>query len=194
MGPEEMSTKRYVLYAVLAVIGGIGIYLVLLNMPEKSTAADKFDPNIQATEIQQPVKTVVHLYFSDKENSFLIAEERALFYSDQPAEFGRTIIENLIRGPVEGLMRTIPAGTELRALYVIPDGTAYVDISETIKETHPGGSKSEIFTIYSIVNSLILNIPEIDAVKILIGGHESMTLAGHIDLRFPFKANMLLIR
>jgi len=39
-----------------------------------------------------------------------------------------------------------------------------------------------------------LNIPEIHAVKILIGGRESMTLAGHIDLRFPLKANMLLIR
>jgi hypothetical protein len=49
-------------------------------------------------------------------------------------------------------------------------------------------------TIFSIVNSLILNIPEVDAVKILIEGRESMTLAGHIDLRSSFKANLLLIR
>jgi hypothetical protein len=39
-----------------------------------------------------------------------------------------------------------------------------------------------------------LNIPEIHAVKFLINGKESMTLNGHIDLRSPFKANMLLIR
>jgi len=39
-----------------------------------------------------------------------------------------------------------------------------------------------------------LNIPEVDAVKILINGRDRMTLDGHIDLRFPFKANMLLIR
>jgi hypothetical protein len=61
-------------------------------------------------------------------------------------------------------------------------------------ENHPGGIKLELITIYSIVNSLILNIPAIDAVKILIGGREALTLAGHVDLRFPFKANMLLIR
>jgi hypothetical protein len=67
-------------------------------------------------------------------------------------------------------------------------------MSKEIKEKHPGGSRSELMTIYTIVNSLILNIPEIDAVKILIEGCESMTLAGHIDTRFPFKANMLLIR
>lgn len=189
-----MITKRHLLFVAFAVIFGSGMFLVLLNMPEKSTAEDKLEPNEQTTAIQQSVKTVVHLYFSDKENAFLMAEERALFFPDQPDEFARVIIENLIQGPEEGLMPTIPANAQLRALYVTPDGTAYVDLAETIQETHPGGTKSEIFTIYSIVNSLILNIPEVDAVKILIGGHESMTLAGHIDLRFPFKANMLLIR
>jgi hypothetical protein len=91
-------------------------------------------------------------------------------------------------------MRTIPAGTTLRALFVAPDQTAYVDLTATLKDAHPGGIQSEQMTIFSIVNSLILNITEINAVKILIDGREAMTLAGHIDLRFPFKANMLLIR
>ncbi len=189
-----MITKRHVLFAVLTVIAGSGMFVLLLSLAGKAMAEDKFEPNVQATATQQPVKKIVHLYFSDKENAFLIAEERVLLCPDQPEEFARTIIENLIQGPEEGLMRTIPADTQLRAVYVTSEGTAYVDLSETILETHPGGTKSEIFTIYSIVNSLVLNIPEIDTVKILIGGNESMTLAGHIDLRFPFKANMLLIR
>jgi hypothetical protein len=37
-------------------------------------------------------------------------------------------------------------------------------------------------------------VPEVEAVKILINGDESATLAGHIDLQVPVKANMLLIR
>ncbi len=189
-----MLTKRQVLYAVLAVIAASAIFMVLLNMPAKSPTVKQFDQNIQTTGTQHSEKTVVHLYFSDKENSFLIAEKRALFQPDNPTEFGKIIINALIDGPREGLMRTIPAGTILRALYVTQDGTAYVDISDAIKDAHPGGIKSELFTIYSIVNTIILNIPGIDAVKILIEGRESMTLAGHIDLRFPFKANMLLIR
>ena len=173
-----MSIKHCVLYAVLAIIAEDII----------------FCQKVQAADTQESDMPVVHLYFADKENSFLIAEERVLFHSADPAEFGKIIINALIDGPREGLMRTIPAGTMLRALYVTQDGTAYVDITKTIKERHPGGSKSEIITIYSIVNSLILNISEINAVKILIEGRESMTLAGHIDLRLPFKANMLLIR
>ena len=52
----------------------------------------------------------------------------------------------------------------------------------------------ERLSIYSIVNSLILNVSEIQMVKILINGKDALTLAGHIDLRFPLKADMLLIR
>ena len=69
-----------------------------------------------------------------------------------------------------------------------------MDLSAAVRENHPGGVDTELLTVYSIVNSLVLNIPEIRAVKILINGNESMTLAGHIDLQKPVSANMLLIR
>ncbi|MBW2604552.1 MAG: GerMN domain-containing protein [Deltaproteobacteria bacterium] len=155
---------------------------------------DQDEKNIIITGTKHSKKTIVHLYFSDKDHSFLKAETRDLFHSDNPTEFGKKIIEALIEGPRTGLMRTIPADTSLEAFYITRDGTAYVDMSDTIRDAHPGGVKLELFTIYSMVNSLALNIPEIDAVKILISGKEAMTLDGHIDVRFPFKANMLLIR
>ncbi len=116
---------------------------------------------------------------------------------DRPAdqtEFGRAIVEALIRGPQSGLNRTISEGTELRAIYIALDNVCYVDFSEAIRKKHPGGSNSEMLTVYSVVNSLILNISEIKRVKILIDGGESPTLAGHITLQQPFKAQMLIIR
>jgi len=155
---------------------------------------DQVEQNTRITETKHSEKSIVHLYFSYKDNSFLKAETRDLFHSDNLAEFGKNIIEALIEGPRTGLMRTISENTSLKAFYITPDGTAFVDMSDVIRDAHPGGVKSELFTIYSMVNSLTLNIPEINAVKILISGKEAMTLDGHIDLRFPFKANMLLIR
>ena len=174
-----MGRKLHLLNVALAVIAGLAVCMFFLNMPEKSHSSDQ---------------SIVHLYFADRENRFLIAEDRAVLHPDEPADLGRTIIKELIAGPREGLMQTIPAGAKPRAFYITQDGTAYVDLTGEIAEEHPGGVKSELLTIYSIVNSLILNIPEINAVKILINGGESLTLAGHIDLRFPFKADMLLIR
>ncbi len=189
-----MGKKRHILYIVIPIIALSAIYLIVHNRPEKSPRLNELEKNVQNVNPQQFDKKKVHLYFADKGNSFLIAEERTISQPSDPAELGKTIIEALIKGPLEGLMRTIPVGTTLSAFYLTQDGTAYIDLTEEVKERHPGGIKTELITIYSIVNSLTLNIAGIDAVKILIGGHESMTLAGHIDLRFPIKANMLLIR
>jgi len=142
----------------------------------------------------QAEKSVMHVYFADKNNSFLLSEERVITSAENPIEQGKRIMEALLQGPRTDLMRTIPAGTQLRAMFLTGNGTAYVDLTETVTEKHPGGCRSEIMTVYSIVNSLILNVPEIEAVKILIGGREAFTLSGHIDIRYPFKADMLLIR
>jgi spore germination protein GerM len=186
--------KSHSFFAVSKIMVVFTLCMFILSVPDISSALDDSGQNSQINAAQHADKAIVQLYFSDKENSFLIAEERKLSHGPNPTQFGQTIIAALIQGPTEGLMRTIPAGTKLLALFVAPDGTAYVDLTATLKDAHPGGIQSEQMTIFSIVNSLILNIPEINAVKILIDGRESMTLAGHIDLRFPFKANMLLIR
>jgi len=146
-------------------------------------------------EISVPLKKIpIHLYFTDRHNYYLTAEQRVVNHSENPTDLAETIVEELIKGPQKGLLKTIPADTQLRAIYITPDGTCYVDLSEAVTKNHPGGSKSELFTIYSMVNSLVLNVQEIERVKILVDGKEAFTLAGHIDLQLPVKANMLLIR
>jgi len=142
----------------------------------------------------QSPKTPVHLYFADSNNRYLISEARALVHSEDPLDFGRVIIKALIEGPKGRLGRTLPAETKLRALYITRTGVCYADLTPAVREIFPGGSQSELLAVYSIVNSLILNVPVIEKVKILIGGKESDTLAGHVDLIHPVTANMLLIR
>ena len=186
-----MKKKHLIIFAALSILAGTSASPSIFVLPAISSESDTF---AASAEEKQPEKTIIHLYFSNKENSFLIAEKRLIVQRDDPAQMGKLIVEFLIKGPKEGLMRTISSNTALRALFVTKDKTAYVDLTQAAREKHPGGCKSEMITIYSIVNSLVLNIPEIDTVKILIDGRESMTLAGHIDLRFPLKADMLLVR
>ena len=179
---------------IFSVIAGIVICMIFFQKSAASQGIDRVEQNKKHTETEPMAKSVVHLYFADKNNSFLKSEERELLHSNNPTEFGKAIIAALIDGPRTGLIRNILEGTKLKAFYLTEDGTAYADMSDDIKEGQSGGVKSELFAIYSVVNSLVLNIPDIHAVKFLINGKESMTLNGHIDLRFPFKANMLLIR
>lgn len=190
-----MIAKRYIWFFIFTLMAGIVLLLVMV-MRSDQTGAVRRQPatSPRPTDLETAQAIPVHLYFSDKDNQFLIAEERVLKSPNDPEIFARSIVEALIKGPQQGLSRTIPAGTAVRAVYLTPEGTCYLDLTSDVAEGHPGGIKSELLTIYSIVNSLVLNVNEIEAVKILINGDESLTLAGHIDLQIPIKANMLLIR
>jgi Sporulation and spore germination len=75
-------------------------------------------------------------------------------------------------------------------LFISEQGTAYVNLANTISTNHPGGVLNELGTIYSIVNSLTYNLPEIKEVKILIGGIEKETLAGHCVLLLPLQMDL----
>lgn len=169
----------------------VGSILSVLGVSPSLSASDFTETGPSALE---PAKAVVHLYFAAADHSFLMAEERVLDRNSDPSEFAKAIVNALIEGPQQNLMRTVPKETVLRTVYIADDGIAYVDFTDSIRVHHPGGCRLEQLSIYAIVNSLILNMDRIQTVKILIDGQEAFTLAGHIDLRFPFSADMLIIR
>jgi spore germination protein GerM len=190
-----MIAKRYIWYVVFILVAAIvSLLVVVMRSDQPGAVRSQFEESPQPAGSAPSQATPAHLYFSDKKNQFLMAEERVLKSSQDPEFFARSIVESLIKGPQHGLVRTIPAEAAVRAVYLTPQGICYLDLTSAVAENHPGGIRSELLSIYSIVNSLVLNVAEIEAVKILINGDESMTLAGHIDLQIPIKANMLLIR
>ena len=139
-------------------------------------------------------KQVAHLYFADAKKPFLVGAERVLIDSGDPAAYARQIVQELIDGPAGGKRATIPGGTRLRSFFLLEDGTAVVDFSSHFRKNHFGSCRLEQLTLFSVANSLVLNVPAIDRVKILIDGAESETLTGHVALEFPLTADMLLTR
>jgi hypothetical protein len=192
--PAPFGRKRLFLWLLGALLAGCVVMLQFQNTVAETESIGRDDGQLNSDLPQQPHKIAAHLYFADRDNAFLKSELRVMQQPEDPVEFGRAIVEALIKGPQKGLIRTIPDGTQLSAIYIDANQVGYIDLSETVRKKHPGGTHSELLTIYSVVNSLILNVSEIERVKILIDGNEAPTLAGHIDLQFPFKAHMLLIR
>lgn len=189
-----MMAKHYIGYLALAAIIGTALLLVMVMKSDDAGDGVKFQQTVRPTAMKPSQTMPVHLYFSDQDSQFLMAENRLLKSPGDPEFFARNIIEALIKGPQQRLARTLPAATAVRAIFITQEGICFVDLTSSIAEGHPAGIHSELLTIYSIVNSLVLNVPKIKAVKILINGNESATLAGHVDLQTPIKANMLLIR
>jgi spore germination protein GerM len=186
--------NRTILAAIgILFIGGV-VCLLFQDANAQKTQLYSEDAPFGPGEPTQSKKSAAHLYFADRDNYYLMSEQRVVSHSGNAVDYARSIVEALIKGPQNSLVRTIAADTELRAIYIISDGACYVDLSRAVGKDHPGGCNSELLTIYSVVNSLILNVPEIKRVKLLIEGKEVQTLAGHIDLVFPLEANMLIIR
>ena len=187
-----MDRRRRITYGLaLTLLAGIATYALLQLIADKGTVTSP--PQSGGRDIQD--QTEVFLYFGSATDTFLKAEKRLIKGYGDPITLSRNIIAALISGPTgKDLVRTLPQGTVCRAFYLTDDGIAYVDFSSQIRDQHPGGSETELLAIYSVVNSLVLNIDKIHKVKILVEGNETGTLAGHIDLRRPFDANMRMIR
>ena len=147
-----------------------------------------------AIPTQEAAIREAHLYFPTGIGNYLGAEKRRVETGDTFSA-GAAVVSALLQGPEDpSLVSPIPAGTRLRHFFLTQDGTAYVDFSPELSLLHGGGVSTERLTLYAIVNTLVLNFEEIERVHILLQGKPSPTLAGHLDIRHPKTADLLLIR
>lgn len=141
-------------------------------------------------------KTVsINLYFGDHNSGYYLAPESRLvnFSGKNLEDQVKIIIKEVIKGPKGNLSKTIPEGVAVKEIKIKNNSTVIIDFSPELVSNHPGGSSAEIQTIYSIVNSILLNIPSLKEVQILVGGKTQETLKGHIDLRAPLRSNYSLV-
>lgn len=130
-------------------------------------------------------KIKAQLLFVSEDGTRLSAVEQDVPYAELPIDQARAILNAQMTPPAPPLVSAIPAGTSLRALFITPQGQAFVDLSPEVAGAHPGGSVSELLTIYTVVHALTLNLPAVTSVQLLVDGKEVDTLAGHVDLRRP---------
>ncbi len=138
------------------------------------------------------------IYFADKQKTALKSVEKRFPSSLDSHQLGTQIIETLLEGPTPTALSTYsaiwPRDTKINAFFISDDGKAFVDLKPGQSITQTMDTGIEILAVYSVVNSLTINIPKIKMVKILIDGRDSPSLAGHIDLRFFYKTNMLIVK
>jgi len=126
------------------------------------------------------------LYFPSLEQGKLVPESRSITWAEADVDRVRQVVLALAEGSHQGLRRVLPASTSVRAVFLAPDGTAYVDLSSDVLSEFAPGIETESLAIYSLVNSITMNIPSVKRVKFLIQGQEVETLDGHADLTAAF--------
>ena len=177
-----------ILFSLILI--GIGISIFFLFRQE---IFDSIKPWFEKRGTLREKKGIL-LYFSDREDEYLVGEKREILKRDEIEEEAKDAINELIKGPKGKLIPTLPTQTKLLSLELGEDGVAKVNFNKALSKDHPGGSSAEMMTLYSVVNSLTLNFPQIKRVQILIEGKGVETIAGHLSLKKPIPPNPDLIR
>jgi germination protein M len=134
----------------------------------------------------------VRLYFEAPDREGLLPEEREVAFSPDLAVQLRTVVEEMAKGSTTGLVPTLPPETRVLEVFVQARGFAYVDLSPEAT-ARPGGSKAELLTVYSVVNTIVTNFPAVSRVQILVDDRPVTSMGGHVDLSRPLPPDMTLV-
>ncbi len=173
-----------VIVALAWMVAAIAPRIPVRSVPAAASPAASVTPSGPERKIKAT------LYYISEDGLSLPGVQREVPFADSIAEQARRIVEAQLTAAPPPYAPAVPGGTTLRALFIGQRGEAFVDLAGDVRTKHPGGALYELFTIYSIVNALTVNLPAITRVQILIDGKEADTLAGHVDLRHPLQKNL----
>ena len=181
------------LLGVAVVIGLLslrGLHNRIARLAENPSAEEQARREVLAPKVSTPTDVMIRakIFWADGPDK-LAPVDVELALSADPLKRARQVIDALITNPPDPAQRTLPAGTELVGFYLLPDGTAVADFSDSLASETPSGILSEKLAVDSIVQTLRSNLSMARRLKILIHGQEVETLAGHVDLTGFFDLN-----
>lgn len=139
--------------------------------------------------------TLLAKLFFPGQGGRLFVEEREIPQEGEIEAQLRRLLDALSTGPESpDLYPALPDEISADWLYLNPRGLVYIDLAVAGETPFPAwGSRWEMLAVYSVVNTVMANIPEISGVVILRNGQQEPTFAGHLDTSRPLLANQNLV-
>lgn len=180
---KATSKDRLLLLAFLIVLVAFGVLLARKYMiPPPQTP-----PSSTAKKPAQQLRNVI-LYFGALDGTHLVAEGREIADCLKDTECIKETVQALVNGPVGDLVPIFPSHVVVRGVTVKGE-TAVINFNGDLVTGFPGGSSTELLTVYGLTDTLAANFPQIRRVRILVDGKPISTLKGHVDLRQPVQAD-----
>ncbi len=160
-----------------------GIYIIkLTNKEEAKTLLLGAQDRPMAAPVSGRRENIDILVAYDEDHA-LRWRQTTVFMPDDPGlrarEALRAVLAQYLQTPSP---HPLPAGSDIKEVYLVNGETAVIDTTAPFGEKHPSGVLVEEMTLTSLVETLTANVPEIRRVKFLVDGKERETLAGHADL------------
>lgn len=188
-----MSVRAKLFLLILLIGLGAGIFYlrtlaqrIFIEPAQHAEEAARAKLSQFALQPSNGTTQLATLYFPSLNEGKIVTESRAITWAQSDADRVRQVILALAEGSHQGYGRVLSANSTVRAVFLASDGTAYIDLSSDIVNDFEPGIQTETLAIYSIVDSVAVNIPSVKRVQILIQGQEAETLDGHVDLTSAF--------
>ena len=165
----------------------VGVFVFVLGMilwviwPSGQTLTESAAGQHQILEPRDIV-----LYFVDSSGFSLVSEEQQIAGCNDERQCIAQTIEALSSGSQQ-FQPVLPERTRILGVEIEGD-LVRVNFSRDLVDRHPGGSLSELLTVYGLTNTLAVNFPDLRRLQILVEGKIEPTLKGHVDISRPIKA------
>lgn len=164
------------------------VFLILLGVALFWRGQNSPSPVVPPAVVVSPAEPrEVVLYFVDVTGLQLAAEEGKIAGCNDERQCIAQTLAALAQGSAE-LLAVIPERTRVLGVEVEQD-LATINFSRELSDYHPGGSVSELLSVYSLANTLRVNFPYLRYFQFLIDGEKRPTLRGHIDISRPIEAD-----
>ncbi len=177
---KRINISLLIPFLVLALVFGVMLWQKYHDSRQVPTV-----PQIQPAVGK---RTVVLFFVAD--GTRLAREARELDPCQDDNACLADVLEELLNGPVGEFEESLPDGTVVNSV-VIDKDLAIVDMNSAFVQALPSGSSAEMLAVYSIVNTVAANFPQISAVKLTVEGGEAEQLR-HLDLSGPLTPDYTL--
>lgn len=189
--------RRQLWIAAVAATVLLAVLFFFLRHPNEGDGGDLGEGQTPVDQTALPVleeSFTANLYFPDG-GVQLHPESRELPAKEAIEERIATLIEALLAGPRDDrFLAPLPGEVILRKVYLIDRTTVFLDLASPNGEPPPAsGSQRELLTVYSLVNTVLLNTEGPERVVLLWNGQQPATFAGHLNTARPLAANSRLI-
>ena len=169
---RKISISLLIPFAIVAMVFGALIWKKL---------QDSREPH-PVPQVNQPAATRKGVLFFVADGNGLAREARDLPSCTDTEQCVKDLLAELFSGPLGDLDEALPEGSMLNAVRLEGD-LAVVDVTKTFATDLPAGSSAEMLAVYSIVNTVCFNYPQIARVRITVEG--AATNLNHLNLHDP---------
>ena len=178
---KKISISLLIPFAIVAMVFGALIW-------KKMQASRELHP---VPQVNQPAAIRKGVLFFVADGTRLAREARELPACTDTETCVKDLLDELFSGPVGDLDEALPESAVLTGVRLEGD-LAVVDVSKAFATDLPAGSSAEMLAVYSIVNTVCFNYPQIARVRILVEGAAPTLI--HLDLSDPLPPDYTLER